>query len=146
MKQRGAQFNIKHGPPKTSEHAKPNRPPNAIINNSGQNSNPSLNAMGGDNNADFQHPLISNLTSNLPSPTFTTQEEMQMAALEEALCQQFGAENRATPVVASMTNEDAGLIVDWNDKSDENLIPIGADWIEPLTPSDYDAYGDALNC
>ena len=48
----------------------------------------------------------------------------------------------ATPIAAAV--DDKGLIVDFQDHG--NIIPIHAEFEDPLVPSDYDAYGGgALN-
>lgn len=86
------------------------------------------------------------LVENHAPHMMSIEEKQNFARLEEMLLNTANgkSEDVATPVVANVSSDE--MIVDFGEKPG-TLIPIHAEWEEPLVPSDYDAYGGTgLNC
>ena len=73
-----------------------------------------------------------------------TQDGTHLIQLEEMLRDTVGTTTEeSTPVVATAAADGEDLIVDFGEQA--NLIPIGAEFEEPLDPADYEAYSGSYS-
>ena len=74
-------------------------------------------------------------------PGLSAQEKSNISTLTDLIQEKYGEGSElATPLVASMADERGkSMIVDFGENS--NLVPIHAEFEEPLDSTHYDAYG-----
>ena len=69
-------------------------------------------------------------------------DRKNFAELEQMILKSVDGEaiDLATPIVANIATRNQDMIVDFGEEHD-NIVPIHAEFEEPLVPEDYDAYG-----